>query len=144
MASQAGTLAAPILYSYQPRQGNVEHIKRIIIGMVHGAAADDSKFGSLTALTNGVIFRAYISGVYYNFTYWRSNYDIILDMYNVIYTDKAGPGVYGTKALGSFSDIDVAIRLDSAAGDKLEILVQDDLTGLDSFSIKVQGHVETG
>jgi hypothetical protein len=142
LSSTVGTLASPISYKYWPITGVVEHVTRIIISMVHGSAADDSKFGDLTALTNGVVFRASVGGVIGTFTNWKTNSDIIQDMYDVVYTDKAGGGAFGTRAKGSFLEISVAVRLDSATDDYLEILVQDNLTALDSFKIKVQGHIE--
>jgi hypothetical protein len=76
------------------------------------------------------------------FTNWKANRDFILDMFDVIYTDKAGPGLFGTRADGDFSDLEVSIALDSTKDDFLEILVQDDLSLLASFRIKAQGHVE--
>lgn len=142
MSSVAGTLASPSIYRYYPGDGRVEHVLRILISMTHGAASADNLFGSLTALTNGVHFRANISGQYGTFTNWKDNADIKLDMFDVEYSDKAGPSLYGTNARGSFSRIGVAVRLDSAAGDFLEVLVQDDLTTMNSFRIKAQGHVE--
>lgn len=142
LKTTAGTLAAPISYKYFPQAGRIEHIHRIISSMTHGAAADDSLFGSIAALTNGVVFRAQINGVLGTFTNWKANRDFILDMYDVIYSDKAGPGLFGTRARGSFSELDVAIVLDQSQGDFLEILIQDNLTTLNSFRIKVQGHLE--
>lgn len=137
-----GSLVAPISYKYFPQAGRIEHIHRIISSMIHPSAADDSKFGDMVALINGVVFRAQIGGILGTFTNWKSNRDLILDMVDVIYTDKAGPGLFGTRARGSFSELDVAIVLDQSQGDFLEILIQDNITALSSFRIKAQGHVE--
>lgn len=137
-----GSLAAPISYKYLPGINRVEHIHRIMISMIHATSADDSTFGNITALTNGVVFRAQVNGVTGTFTNWKSNRDFILDFFDVVYTDKAGAGSFGTRGRGSFSEIDIAIKLDGSTGDFLEVLIQDDLTALTSFRIKTQGHVE--
>lgn len=142
MSSAIGTLAAPISYKYRPHSGRVEHELRVILSMTHAAAADDSTFGDQAALTNGVVFRASVSGQTGTFTNWKKNSDIILDMFDVVYTDKAGPGLFGTRGRGSFAEIEVAVVLNQANGDYLEMLVQDDLTGLSDFRVKVQGHIE--
>lgn len=142
LRSLSGTLAAPVVYRYYPHINTVEHVKRIIISMVHGTAGDDSRFGDLSALTNGVVFRGIVAGETHTFTNWKANRDIILDMFDLVYTDKAGSGSHGTSARGAFSELDVAIHLDPARGDYLEMLVQDNLTALTSFRIKAQGHIE--
>ena len=137
-----GTLAAPISHVVMPEAGKVWQIHRIIIAMTHTAAATDDKFGSINALTNGVVLRANIGGQNGSFTNWKTNGDIILDMYDVTYSDKAGSSLFGTSARGSFNRIDATVRLDGDNGDFLEILVQDDITGLSSFFINAQGYVE--
>jgi len=142
LSSAVGTLSSPATYIYRPRADNVEHIYRIILSMTHAAAADDSKFGGIAALTNGVVLRAYINGQYGTFTNWKANSDIISDMYDVAYTDKTGGGLNGTSARGSFIRVGVTIELRADRGDFLELLVQDDITALESFKIKAQGHVE--
>lgn len=142
LQSAVGTLAAPIAYRYWPVAGRIEHILRLMVQMTHSTAADDSAFGNLPRLTNGVVLRARISGVVGTLTNWKANGDMRLDMFDVIYTDKAGPSTFGVSARGAFSDIGVVLRLDAAQGDYFEILIQDNLTALTSFKIKMQGHVE--
>jgi len=143
LSTTIGTLSAPISHKAIADVGTgIWHISRIMISMTHSTAADDAKFGNQLALANGVVLRANISGQNYTFTNWKSNGDLKLDMYDVTYTDKAGPSLHGTSGRGSFNRIGVVIRLDPANGDYLEALVQDDLTGLSSFFIKAQGHIE--
>ena len=142
MATAVGTLTAPVKFVVIPDTDNIYHIQRILIVMSHASAADNSKFGGITALPNGVLVRANINGTYGTFTNWKSNKDIISDMYDVTYTDKAGGGLHGTQARGSFNRIGVSVRLDGSRGDFLEITVQDDLTALTDFQIKAQGHLE--
>lgn len=144
MASLDGTLAAPISYKYFPGANRVEHIARVLISMTHTSAGADDLFGGITALLNGVHFRAGINGQFGSFTNWKSNSDIKLDMYDVDYSVKSGPGDFGTNGRGSFNRIGVALRLDATQADYIEILIQDTVvgTGLTDLRIKVQGHVE--
>lgn len=148
-----GTLASPESFKVMPFDGNVWHLSRILIEMTHTNAADNALFGDLTALTNGVVIRRYdgTTGTYSTFTNWKANGDMVTDMYEVSYVSIAsggggggggGGGANGTNALGSFSETGAIVYLDGAAGDYLEILVQDDLSSLDSFRIKAQGHYE--
>lgn len=144
MASVNGTLAAPISYKYFTGVNRVEHITRILISMTHDTLGADDLFGGIAKLLNGVHFRASINGQFATFTNWKTNSDIKLDMYDVSYSVKSGPGDFGTNGRGSFNRIGVVIRLDSAQIDFLEVLIQDTmlLTGLTDLRIKVQGHVE--
>ena len=142
LQTTAGTLALPISHVVMPELGKIWQIHRIIVAMTHPAAATDDKFGSINALTNGVVLRANINGQFGSFTNWKTNGDIILDMFDVTYSDKAGSSLFGTSGRGSFSRIGATVRLDGDAGDYLEILVQDDITLLSSFFVNAQGYIE--
>ena len=138
-----GTPAAPLLYVLRPPPNYVWHITRILISMTHGTAGDLGLFGNLAKLTNGVILRAKVSGQYGTFTNWKTNADIKNDMYDLEFdTRSSGGGTYGTSGRGSFSRIGVAVRLDGNQDDQLEVMVQDDLSGLLEFNINGQGHRE--
>ncbi len=139
-----GSLATPVIYQLQPHVSSVWHITRMNFSMIHSAAADDSKFGSLAALTNGVLFRS-TTALNNTQTYanWKDNRDFISDMYDINYSSKAGGGKYGTSGRWSFAERTGAIiRLDGSQGDKIEVLVQDDLSALTSFEINFQGHID--
>lgn len=141
----SGTLASPVSFKILADKNQIWHIVRFLLGMIHANAADDSKFGSIPALPNGVILRGYnaTTGLYRTFTNWKSNFDLKMDMYNVDYTTKAGGGDFGTNARGSIRDGTGAVpKINGANGDYLEILIQDDLTGLIKFNLKSQGHIE--
>lgn len=144
MSSVVGSLASPEIYEIDPPPGTIWQFTRIIFSMVHSAAGDDGKFGGIAALTNGVALRATTAAgrtvVYAN---WKTNADISLDMYDVVYTDKAPAGANGTKGRWTFTKAEVVAELDGDASpiQKLEVLVQDDLTGLTSFTMRAQGRV---
>lgn len=145
IASLGGTLAAPVSYKYRPRSGanRVEHINRVIVSMIHSGAADDSLFGNLARLLNGVVLRASVGGVVGTLTNWKSNSDLYLDTGSLAYTDKAGPNLFGTRSVGSFKEISVALPLSFDTADYLEMLIQDaTITQLTRFRVKVQGHIE--
>jgi len=144
MSSVAGSLASPQIYKIAPPVGQIWHMYRFLISIVHDAAADDSKFGSESALANGVILRRAIGGGgFANFTNWKSNSDMAGDMFNVEYTDKSGNGKYGTRGRASIKvGSGAIIKLDGDAGDEVQLVVQDDITALVSYRIKFQGHIE--
>lgn len=141
----AGTLAAPEAFNVKPGAGNIWHITRILIEMTHATAGDNGLFGDLGPLSNGVVLRRYdgATGTYGTYTIWRSNNDIVTDMYDVVFAARSGGGgSFGTNCRGTFASTGAVVRLDGTAGDFLEVLVQDSLIGLDSFRIKAQGHFE--
>lgn len=147
IAASAGTLAAPQSYKMYPLPGHTWHITRILIEMTHTTAGDNGLFGDLPELTNGVVLRRYdgLTGSTSTFTIWRNNSDIVTDMFDVVYSARSGGGgAYGTNCRGTFTNAGAIVYLNGDNGDYLEVLVQDDITGLTSFRIKAQGHYEDG
>jgi len=143
MASQAGTLASPQSYKLAPMSGEVWHITRLLLSITHNTAGDLGLFGDLAALTNGVVLRVYVSGQFGTLTNWKTSADIKDDMYDVDFDSRSsGGGTYGTSGRGTFKNAGSIVRLDGTLGDYIEILVQDDITGLLSFQVKFQGHPE--
>lgn len=140
ISDDIGTLLSPVSHVSRPEPGIVWFINRIILTMTHATEATDDRFGGIAELENGFVLRANISGQFGSFTNWKTNEDIILDMYDVRYSDKAGPSLFGTSGRGSFSRIGAWIILNGNNGDFLEGLTQDDLTGLNSFFINAQGY----
>jgi len=139
------TIANPVSFKIEADQNQIWHIVRFLLWMTHSSTADDSKFWSIPALENWVILRWYNAETqtYRIFTNWKTNKDIKLDMYDVAYTDKAGWGLYWTNSRGSIKLWTGATpRIDWAVWDFVEILIQDDLTWLESFNLKAQWHIE--
>ena len=138
------SLVSPISYKLIPDGTQQWHVVSFTISMVHPGAADDSKFGDIAALTNGIVFRGYnaTANRYRTLTNWKTNGDIKLDFGEVVYSDKAGGGEHGTQGTVSIKIRAGAVpSIDGAKGDFLEILIQDDLAALSSVKIKAQGHV---
>lgn len=142
-----GSLASPQAFRiYAPLPNSELHILSFTLGILSSSAMDDSTFGSLTALTNGVLLRGYngTTGKYTTLTSWKSNEQIKLDTGVLTYADKAPAGKYGASTTGAIKERSgAAPHVNGTAGDYLELLIQDDLSTLDAFYIKVQGHLET-
>ena len=140
----SGTLASPEIFEIDPPSGTIWQITRVLSSITSTTAMDDAKFGGITALTNGVSLRATTSaGRTVVFGNWKSNYDMKLDMYDVEYSDKAPAGSNGLNGRWTFTKAEVVAELDGDASpvQKLEILIQDDLTGLATFLMRGQGRV---
>ena len=143
MCLTVGTMAAPIEYWAAPEPGEVWHITRLLFEMTHSTAGDLGTFGDLPPLANGVLLRSRNNGQYGTFTNWKTNADIKSDMYDVDFnTRSGGGGTYGTTGRGTFTNAGAIVRLDGDTNDRIELYVQDDLTGLLTFTMKMQGHFE--
>jgi len=119
-------------------------ITRIMGQMTDQTSMDDSKFGGITGgLTRGLVLRLNNGQM---LTQWniKSNGDFGLLAYDIDYSEKAPAGFYGFRfrnTYGGQSKHGVVLRIEP--GETLEILVQDDLTGLDTFQVMAQGHEVT-
>jgi len=122
---------------------------RLDVTMVVGhitdqTAMDDSLFGGISALTRGCVLRK--SNMNYE-TFWncKSNSELKLICANEFsYSAKAPSGYYGATFVQRYAGPEnkgVTIRL--AATETIELIVQDDLTGLDSFIMLAHGHYVT-
>lgn len=142
----AGTLASPASFKFIPDGGQIWHIVRFLFSMTHNTAGDLGLFGNLPKLTNGAVLRAFdgTSGSFRTFMNIKSNADTKNNMYDVDFdTRSGGGGIYGTSGRGSIKIGTGAVpNLVASNGDYFEILIQDDLSGLNSFRMKVQGHIE--
>lgn len=119
-------------------------LTRMIVVMTHSAAGDDSRFGGLSALTNGTYFRLE-NGTNYNLFNAKENGDFAIEGYDIVYPTRAAAGSsYGTRARITFNGQDkrgVVLRLSVDTNDQVLACVRDDLSGLVSFRVKFQGQV---
>lgn len=118
-------------------------ITRIMGNMTDNAVMTDELFGSMAALTNGIVLRRN-NDVISNIWNMKTNGALALMCFDATYPDKLPTGVYAFRFRNTFagqSKHGVTIRLDP--GDTLELLVQDDLTDLTDFQMIAQGHVVT-
>ena len=138
-AYPAASLAAPMSFRVCPPATFNWKIARLIIQMTHSTAGDDSLFGNQPAIVSGVVLRAQKGGVYDALSVWRSNGDIVADDYDLTYTDKAGPGLFGTRSRWTFTHLGGNPILNGDDGDFLELLVQGDISGNTFVGVKAQG-----
>lgn len=133
----------PVVFGINNSLESSLDVVRIIIHITSTTSMDDGKFGGLDALTRGVVFRKRrVDGNY--ITYWNAKTngsfgEVAFDKY---YDDKAPAGIYGLTVRITYAGQakhGVAIRL--LPGEAIEMILQDDLTGLDSFRIMTQGHL---
>ena len=131
----------PVSFKVAPPNSDKWQITRMIISMLDSTSMDDGKFGGIASLDNGVLVRTVKSGVVQTSTIWKNNGAIAGDMYDLNYADKAPAGQYGLRGRWTFTRLGVIIELVGVDADYVEILIQDDLTDLDSFMIEAQGRI---
>ena len=144
-----GTLGSPEIFEVQgPGSGGLEvDITRLMFAITCTNQPDDSLFGDIAALTNGLVVRRK-DGTYRNIANIKSNGDFGNLAYDIVYTNRTTPAsTYGIRVRWSFGGQDkhgVVIRL--GEDESLQILVQDALTtgaSILSFRAIAVGHVVT-
>jgi hypothetical protein len=147
MTSAIGTLAAPIIYSVRAgEQSDVPttvDITRLIFTCTDDTAVDFTKFCGGPPLTNGIVLRR-VDGYYQNIFNVKTNQDLANIMFDFVVAASSNPvqgvdGFVSRLTFGGQNKMGVVVRI--GPGEDLELLVQDDLTGLTSFTIVAEGHV---
>ena len=147
MATKDGS-STPVVFSAFTVPGESIDIMRMILTMSHKSAGTDDAFGSLAALTNGIHIRKNNGdGTYETLGIWKKNQDIRGDMYDLSYSDKAGPSLHGTSTRWSiFDGTGSVVNINGDRGESVEVIVQDNLTAstneLSTLFINWQGHIE--
>lgn len=119
-------------------------ITRIIFKCTDDVEMHDGLFCGIAQLTNGITFRKYTNdGYYIDYFNIRNNAKWGLIAYDVQYTDTGKPpsDVYGFGSRLTYAGQNkhgVTIRLEQ--GERIELLIQDDLTGISGASLMVEGH----
>jgi hypothetical protein len=116
-------------------------ITRIIIHMIGTSTMDDALFGDLDALARGVVLRR-IDGITQNILNVKTNGEFGELAFDKVYDTKAPAGFTGFSCRLTFAGqnkMGVAIRL--GPSDDLQLIVQDNLSGLVSFRIVAEGHL---
>ena len=142
MALIVGSLASPQIYTFRVGTDAVD-VTRLLITMTGTGTADDGKFGTIGALTNGLVLRVF-NGLHKTIFNFKTNQDIKQFCYDVNYSPNAPAGDEGISARITFGGQDkhgVVIRLSDT--DVLQWVVQDDLTGLATLVGSAEGHKVT-
>ena len=135
----------PVVFSLAPTglAENVEwDITRMMASMIGSSAMDDGTFGSVPALLRGIVIRE-VNGQTKNVFNAKTNGEIKEHVFDLSYSDKAPAGQFGMGFRRSFNGQDkngVVIRLSNVNGDKIQCIIQDDLTALNVFHLTAQGH----
>jgi hypothetical protein len=120
-------------------------ITRVLPKMITTNPPEFSMFGDIIGgLVRGLVIRR-VNGVQQNIVNWKTNGEISNFMYDLTFFDQSKPqgvnGIIGRQTFAGQSKHGVAIRLEP--GDRLEIIIQDDLTSLLSFRMVAEGHEVT-
>lgn len=117
-------------------------ITKIIIQCQTATATDLNKFGDLTKLTRGFLFRKRGVEIHNIFNVKTNNEISGIMEFNPVVTATPGQGIDGFRAELKFAgqnEIGVAVRL--PVDEDLEVLVQDLLTGLTILEMTAEGHI---
>ena len=137
------SISAPVIFTSHVPSGTVVHLTGMSVVMTDTSAMDFTTFGGTTALTNGCVLAATSNGTFGTYTNWKRNLDLNSDAFPVQYQSKVGGGEFGLSAIYNIkSSTDSIVYLNGTLGDMFEVIVQDDLTALTNFKIKLQGHYE--
>jgi len=139
----AASPSSPVIFTSHIPTDVIVHLINMSVVMTDASAMDFTKFGGATALTNGCVLRAKSDGFTGSFTNWKRNFDLDSDAFPVNYQEKVGGGEFGLAAIYHIKEGTGAIVfLDGSKGDKFSTLIQDNVTALTNFKIKLQGHYE--
>jgi hypothetical protein len=142
--NQDGSLGTPVIYSLRAPGDHVWHINRMMFEMICDTAPDDSKFGDLATLTNGIVIRIRRNGnERFNIANIKRNGGFKLAAFDANYTDKAGAGKHGVAARLTFAGdekMGSPIELNGNTSDELQIIIQDALSGLFDFRVLGEGN----
>jgi len=135
---------SPVVADFAPPPGAVVDINVIGFFMLDEDDMDDGTFGGIPELTKGVVLRKRLDSSGY-ITIFNAKTNGDLSKRAVMnYTDKAPAGQYGLRAskyMNGQGGNGVAIRLDGGKDESLQLIIQDDLTGLISFTAVARGHI---
>jgi len=117
------------------------NIYQLTISITDNVVMDSAKFGGISALTNGILFRIK-NGFIKNLPLVVNNIGFAEQGCDIRYDDKAPAGVYGFQAKKNYLKTNgVALRLNGATQDQLQCIIRDDLTDLTMMNITINGHV---
>lgn len=135
------------IFSVQVGPGATQSIDitRLMVSFTTDTTVDLSKFGDLTSLNNGLVLRRK-DGVIHNIWNIKNNGELanLCFDYSPYSSTNPNQGQDGAKFRYTFAGQDkhgVAVRLEP--GDELQLLIQDDLTGLQQFRVIAEGHYVT-
>lgn len=135
----------PQVFSVLPLANQSGDMVRVVFEIRDDLDMDFTTFGGLPALTNGCVLRInHGNGTYRNIFNFKSNGDLLEQAFDGLFLQpKQGGTIKGFVAKlswGGQGNHGVAVRLDGSLDEALEVVIQDDLTGLARFNMTAQGH----
>ena len=133
----------PQTYFIKPASGVKYDITRIILVIEDWSSMDTATFWGIAPLTNWCLLRKK-DWIFKNLMNWKTNWEWMERSFDWIFDDKAPSGSFWFRWRSTFWWQDkrgVTIRLDWSTNDELQLIVQDDLTGLSKMRIIAQWHV---
>jgi len=137
-----GSLSTPVVGRIRPPAGKLFVLTTIIATMLDGTAMDDGKYGGIDALVNGTIVRIKENGNTNTFANFKTNSDLAVVAFNLDYSDKAPAGSFGLRMSLNISQGGLfGHYLNGNDGDEMQVLIQDDLSGLQEHFWSAMGVV---
>lgn len=131
------------IFEVRPPDGETWNIARLIISVTDSGSFDSGAYGNGITLTNGITLRvSNDDGIVYNMT--PDPIITTVDWSEYCYdgrVDSFGTGNNAFFARWTFRNAGLFLQLDSRRNERLELVVNDDLTGLIQHRFLVQGHV---
>lgn len=125
----------PVSFKAVPPEGKKWRINRVLVYMEGANPFSAEKFGDLNALANGTTNN--LNGV--KVTSWKTNRDFALEMYDLNTIKSLGKEDRSFSGRWSFDKAFGKPVLIDSSSTGVELIVNDDLSGLTSFYIKAQG-----
>lgn len=133
----------PVVFSIKAPPSVDMDIHTVNVSMLDSTDMDDGKFGGASALTNGIVFN-YIDGITKNLALIVNNIGFWEIGFSVTYASKAPAGQYGMTARRVITEVNgTTLYLEKGGSAKFQLIVNDDLTGLDTFAVTVNGHLDS-
>ncbi len=133
----------PVIFTAKPPAGVRWDINILSLNMLDDTDMDDGKFGGITMLSRGVVYRT-VDGDTNNIFNSRNNGCFRRHCDQLEYSPKAPAGQYGLHAVRYFNSQrgdGVARRIGGDEISEFQAVVADNLTGLAKFFVVVRGHV---
>jgi hypothetical protein len=140
-----GTAGTPRVFSIRPEGGQSGDFTRIIATILDSSSMDYTTFGGISGgISNGCVLRLKLGDDdFYNLFNWKTNGDWAVRSFDALIETKTGGGAHsflGRSTWASQGKRGVALRVDGDLLQEIQVLVRDNLIGLDRFRMVAQGH----
>ncbi len=126
----------PVTFSYTPPAGKDFKVSRLLLYLETSTAMDSIEFGNIAVLANGVLIN--VAGE--TITTWQDNVDMLTDMFDLTQAGEAFGKVTRTLAgRWTFARDIPGKSLLVPNGQGFDIVIQDNLSTLSIFRLKVKG-----